>query len=331
MIEAFEVGVSLALSDGVSEEMAKARQEVALLEAALTSGGVSIRRLRETAMGEISQARAAPELGLPLVGQHGPEIVGSVPGEDSPIVQPTRSDAADARAEVPKQRALREGLVSPPGPRHRLANDDAGQVQTPALARATAPRYSIAALARPDAIGLAATASAPAASSPPDTSLTVAQSLAPSPTPPPAPGSFVGAGPSLQPPIRFVVSKGVEAPRRLADTAPSKQLSGTVDNGWQQPAVEHNSYWSVASTDDRQSAVPAAPRLPSRTTSYARVAGAEAPQSVEGLKAVAGKPEPRLGAQQPALTIVVGSKMAGRPTVMSSWTALWLVGGSPVY
>ncbi len=46
MIEAFEIGVSLALRDGVSEGIAAARRDMALVEAAIRGTGVSLRDLQ---------------------------------------------------------------------------------------------------------------------------------------------------------------------------------------------------------------------------------------------------------------------------------------------
>lgn len=47
MTEAFEIGVSLALQDGVSEAIGKARRDVAALEHAVRESGISLRSLRD--------------------------------------------------------------------------------------------------------------------------------------------------------------------------------------------------------------------------------------------------------------------------------------------
>ena len=47
MIEAFEIGVSLALQDGVSDAIGKARRDVAALEHAVRESGVSVQALRD--------------------------------------------------------------------------------------------------------------------------------------------------------------------------------------------------------------------------------------------------------------------------------------------
>ena len=47
MIEAFEIGVSLALQDGVSDAIGKARRDVAALEHAVRDSGVSVQSLRD--------------------------------------------------------------------------------------------------------------------------------------------------------------------------------------------------------------------------------------------------------------------------------------------
>jgi len=49
MIEAFEIGVSLALRDGVSDGLAKARRDVVALENAVRGGGISMQSLRDAA------------------------------------------------------------------------------------------------------------------------------------------------------------------------------------------------------------------------------------------------------------------------------------------
>ena len=61
MREAFEVGVSLALSGSVSAEMAKAREEVSRLEAVLLSCGVSVQQLRRFAVGTSAKPSVAPD------------------------------------------------------------------------------------------------------------------------------------------------------------------------------------------------------------------------------------------------------------------------------
>jgi len=49
MIEAFEIGVSLALRDGVSDGLAQARRDVQALENAVRGGGISVQSLRDAA------------------------------------------------------------------------------------------------------------------------------------------------------------------------------------------------------------------------------------------------------------------------------------------
>ena len=57
MSEAFEVGVTLALSDGVSESIASTRKDMARLEEVLQAGGVSVQQLRAAASEIISVTR----------------------------------------------------------------------------------------------------------------------------------------------------------------------------------------------------------------------------------------------------------------------------------
>jgi hypothetical protein len=60
MTEAFEIGVSLALQDGVSEAIGKARRDVAALEQIVLGSGISLRSLREVATRAASVPIADP-------------------------------------------------------------------------------------------------------------------------------------------------------------------------------------------------------------------------------------------------------------------------------
>ncbi len=60
MSEAFEIGVTLALSDGVSDGIARARKDIAQLEHVLRAGGVSVQQLRATAAIAVAATSATP-------------------------------------------------------------------------------------------------------------------------------------------------------------------------------------------------------------------------------------------------------------------------------
>jgi hypothetical protein len=51
--EAYEIGVTLALSDGVSEGIERARRDMVQFETALASGGVTVQQLRRAAVGAV--------------------------------------------------------------------------------------------------------------------------------------------------------------------------------------------------------------------------------------------------------------------------------------
>ncbi len=81
MSEAFEVGVTLALSDGVSESIASTRKDMARLEQVLQTGGVSVQQLRAAAS-EIMSVRRLP---FPL----------RQPGGENSKTKPADSEAVD--------------------------------------------------------------------------------------------------------------------------------------------------------------------------------------------------------------------------------------------
>ncbi len=54
MSEAYEIGVTLALSDGVSEGIERARRDMAQFETALARGGVTVQQLRRAAVGTVA-------------------------------------------------------------------------------------------------------------------------------------------------------------------------------------------------------------------------------------------------------------------------------------
>ncbi len=60
MSEAYEIGVTLALSDGVSAGIAQARRDTAQLERVLQAGGVSVQQLRAASVAALSAIRAVP-------------------------------------------------------------------------------------------------------------------------------------------------------------------------------------------------------------------------------------------------------------------------------
>ena len=59
-MEAYEIGVTLALNDGVSVGIAQARKDMAQLEGVLQAGGVSVQQLRAASVNAFSAIRAVP-------------------------------------------------------------------------------------------------------------------------------------------------------------------------------------------------------------------------------------------------------------------------------
>ncbi len=73
MSEPFEIGVTLALSDGVSESMAHARRDMAQLERVLQAGGVSVQQLRMASVAALSAIRSVPAAEKPA-GKERPTV-----------------------------------------------------------------------------------------------------------------------------------------------------------------------------------------------------------------------------------------------------------------
>ena len=90
MIETFEIGVSLALQDGVSDAIGKAQRDVAALEHAVRASGVSVQSLRDAGVKASSvsfgdQRSQAPEKPATLVVPDAvPRVEGKV--ESAPFV-----------------------------------------------------------------------------------------------------------------------------------------------------------------------------------------------------------------------------------------------------
>ena len=81
MTEVFEIGVSLALQDGVSEAITKARNDVAALEQVVHESGVSLKALRETGARAASVAfepvRRVAQTPVPRVEREGAPVAPS--------------------------------------------------------------------------------------------------------------------------------------------------------------------------------------------------------------------------------------------------------------
>jgi hypothetical protein len=110
MVEALEIGISLALGEGVSDGMAAARRDLRAIETAMTAGAVSVQRLRDAAAGALGvpQAVVAAKAGK-----------GERPGQAAP--DPGTADVARAPALPPAVQAARpasagRALASSPSP-----------------------------------------------------------------------------------------------------------------------------------------------------------------------------------------------------------------------
>jgi hypothetical protein len=62
MIEAFEIGISLALADGVSEGIARARKDADAVGRAVTAGSVSVERLRQAGLAALTVAQPSTQV-----------------------------------------------------------------------------------------------------------------------------------------------------------------------------------------------------------------------------------------------------------------------------
>ncbi len=117
MIEAFEIGVSLALQDGISESIASAQQSVVALQAAIASSGVSIQALREAG------SKAA-----------------SITGGERDQTQSRKTDAGEANqalpsaassaGETPAAKTAQEGGLTSPGLLYPAYQNVAGDAET---------------------------------------------------------------------------------------------------------------------------------------------------------------------------------------------------------
>lgn len=135
MIEAFEIGVTLALSDGVSAGIAQARKDMAQLEHVLQSGGVSVRQLRAASLAALAVGRPAALAG------------GQEARRERPVSEPVVASEPDASTTQAVQRsedvsgvAGRAPLAPSPAAERpveavqRLAPETPRQVVAPAVA-----------------------------------------------------------------------------------------------------------------------------------------------------------------------------------------------------
>ena len=108
MTEIFEIGVSLALQDGVSDAIGQARRDVAALGEAVRESGLSLRSLREVGARAASVAFAEP--------RH--EAADGPVKRAAPDVPPRAETAVEPRSEAfvaaPAQRVAVEGSHSAP-------------------------------------------------------------------------------------------------------------------------------------------------------------------------------------------------------------------------
>jgi hypothetical protein len=114
MIEAFEIGVSLALRDGVSASMQRAQRDVARLEKAIDKVGVSIRSLREVGERTTSINVSEPRQEPMSMRRRGAELQ---PGSDELVAGKSRAFTSDriglSLAPVFAPAEAGDGLVSP--------------------------------------------------------------------------------------------------------------------------------------------------------------------------------------------------------------------------
>jgi len=103
LIEAFEIGVSLALRDGVSESIAQAQRNMEALRKTVDANGLSVRALRDAGIRAVSLMSAQPkeEKGQrqanPRVAQTATAQTAPVPDITSRSVQSDSAEAPDPR------------------------------------------------------------------------------------------------------------------------------------------------------------------------------------------------------------------------------------------
>ena len=106
MSEAFEVGVTLALSDGVSESIASTKKDMARLEQVLQAGGVSVEQLRAAAAEIVSVTRQP--------------VPARQPGRESGEAKSVENEATDSR---PNQGSLPQLDAKPTSPERTGTQD----------------------------------------------------------------------------------------------------------------------------------------------------------------------------------------------------------------
>jgi hypothetical protein len=125
MSETYEVGVTLSLNDGVSEGIARAREEIATLQRVLATSGVSIAELRKTA------AKANPAI-QPRGG--GQDVRGEAAG--TPAITVPMDQATPSALAMDLVRALQ--LLTVTDVSH-TKNTDAGDWAEPTARQALSP------------------------------------------------------------------------------------------------------------------------------------------------------------------------------------------------
>lgn len=107
MIEAFEIGVSLALRDGVSDSIAQAQRNVEALQKAVDANGLSVRALRDAGVRAVSLVSVQPEQekgqrqAKPRVAPAETAVTAPAPDTISRPVPPDRAEAPISRTPEP--------------------------------------------------------------------------------------------------------------------------------------------------------------------------------------------------------------------------------------
>ena len=139
MSEAFEIGVTLALSDGVSESIESTRKEIARLEQVLHSGGVSVQQLRAAAADIVSVPRRPELLRQPIRNSSEAKPVDSesvdaagVPGSPQESAADKSWEKAEAQETVARQ-SSETRLSSPEQPQLSQQSPTAPQIRDEVL------------------------------------------------------------------------------------------------------------------------------------------------------------------------------------------------------
>ncbi len=235
MIEAFEIGVSLALRDGVSEGIAAARRDMALIETAIRSNGVSLEALRRAGnrvLETTRTARAADRVGVSIPGTVAKQSAAGPQGGGAALPNPVEALPATRKAIVPHDpvNVGPNAGAAPPSPAVPAPPEPFGPRTSPQQ-----PTSGLATPDRPNTRPVGPSPEKPAPAAPPNVTNAGLQAVKPraqaASTAPGAPGA-VPAGSNTR-------ADGVAVPLRvqIGGSAPGRAAFGPAPGGAAEPAA----------------------------------------------------------------------------------------------